>query len=70
MASLAELVAEGFALARSGFHGPIVLEALDDEGGVLWSAWHSTQLSFESRIIELISEVANRPDANHERRVY
>ncbi len=56
MATLAELVAQALSCARSGVQGPIVLEALDANGRVLWSAWHSTRASFEARVVELVSE--------------
>jgi hypothetical protein len=54
--TLGDLVARALSWAKSEFLGPIVLEALDEDGVVLWHAWHSTQASFETRVIELVSE--------------
>jgi hypothetical protein len=59
--TLAELVAATIRSARAEPPGPIVLEAIDDEGLVLWRAWHSNRASFEARVVELVSECA-RPN--------
>jgi hypothetical protein len=58
MVTLAELVREALALARTGVPSTVTLEELDEGGEVLWHAHHRSAASFERHVVGLVAEAA------------